>query len=99
MGSEDDSIATAGDKSEEVATVASLGRRFILVKGPWIEKGVFDAKPVEIFDMKKRFDGKKVQGQFLDLLDILPNRLKSKVIQGGWSRHAVSGIVHQWNYC
>jgi hypothetical protein len=36
------------------------------------------------------FDGEEAQGQLRDILDILPERYKAKIISEGWFQHAVS---------
>ncbi|KAJ6570595.1 hypothetical protein DFH09DRAFT_1313195 [Mycena vulgaris] len=67
------------DQADEVREVASLGRRFVLMKGLWINPDSVAAKLDEKYDERKRSEGAEVQGQLRDLLDILPERYKGKL--------------------
>ncbi|KAJ7126478.1 hypothetical protein C8R43DRAFT_1135059 [Mycena crocata] len=81
----------ADDRCEQEKTVASLGRHFVLLKGLWLNNDTLDASLDENYDVKKRFDGAQIQGQLRDVLDILPNRYKQKVLKEGWFQHAEIG--------
>ncbi|KAJ7098926.1 hypothetical protein C8R44DRAFT_888766 [Mycena epipterygia] len=76
------------DKESEEKEVASLGRRFVLMKGLWIKKDSVVARLNEDYDKKRRFDDAQVQGQLRDLLDILPDCYRGKVRREGWFKRA-----------
>ncbi|KAJ7485738.1 hypothetical protein FB451DRAFT_1392463 [Mycena latifolia] len=97
MRSSDDGSAPASDdseaeddKDEREQKVATLGRCFVLQKGLWLKDGTLDAKLDKGYDVKKRFDGAQVQGQLRDVLDILPDRYKGKVMREKWFQRAFS---------
>ncbi|KAK6966666.1 hypothetical protein R3P38DRAFT_3514874 [Favolaschia claudopus] len=89
-GSEESHTDSDDDARDVVADVASLGRRFVMIKGLWINKSALKKEIDETYDAKKRFDSKQgiVQGQLRDLFDILPNHLDGKTRQKGWFRRA-----------
>lgn len=69
------------ERDEDEKKVASLGRRFVLLKGLWLKDDLLDTRIDEDYDEKKRFDGAQVQGQLRNLLYILPCRYKGKVMR------------------
>ncbi|KAJ7315116.1 hypothetical protein DFH08DRAFT_972156 [Mycena albidolilacea] len=84
----DSDSADEKERGDEEKRVASLGRRFVLVKTLWIKDGTLDANLDDSYDEKKRFDGAEVQGQFRDLIKMLPAQYKGKVKREAWFQRA-----------
>lgn len=82
------------DKQVREKKVEGFGRNFVLRKGLWLKRGTLDAKIDPEYNVKKRFDGAERQGQLRDILDIIPDHYKGKVMRSGWFKHAVSRNVY-----
>jgi hypothetical protein len=67
-----------------------LGHHFVLVQKLWLKRDTFETKIDETYDEKTRLDGGQVQGQLRDILAIIPDRYKGKVMRARWFEHAVS---------
>jgi len=85
---ENDSGDKTPDDADRDKRVESLGHHFVLVKALWLKPDTFKTKIDENYDEKTRFDCGQVQGQLRDILAIIPDRYKGKVMRAGWFEHA-----------
>ncbi|KAJ7168010.1 hypothetical protein C8R46DRAFT_996218 [Mycena filopes] len=94
-GSESDSESDRESGTDHTKAVESLGRRFVLSRGLWLTPGALEAELDDTYDEKKRFDGGEVQGQYRDILNIVPAHLRGDINTGWFQRAFRAGMGDQ----